>query len=112
MPCSKNLGPKEGIMAAIRVAVIDDWQNAAAKLIDWSPLAARAEIVFFQRHFAAGEEDEAAKLLGDFDVILLLRERSRFSGVLIARLPRLKMLSCTGSRAPNVDLEAATKHGI
>jgi phosphoglycerate dehydrogenase-like enzyme len=99
-------------MAAIRVAVIDDWQNAAAKLIDWSPLAARAEIVFFQRHFAAGEEDEAAKLLGDFDVILLLRERSRFSGVLIARLPRLKMLSCTGSRAPNVDLEAATKHGI
>jgi phosphoglycerate dehydrogenase-like enzyme len=99
-------------MAGIRVAVIDDWQNAAAKLIDWSPLAARAEIVFFQRHFAAGEEHEAAKLLGDFDVILLLRERSRFSDALITRLPRLKMLSCTGSRAPNVDLEAATKRGV
>src|SRR6185295_1742796 len=54
----------------------------------------------------------AAKLLGDFDVILILRERSRFSENLIAKLPRLKMLSCTGTRAPNVDLEAATKRGI
>jgi phosphoglycerate dehydrogenase-like enzyme len=99
-------------MAGVRVAVIDDWQNAARGLIDWSPLKARAEVVFFQHHFAADEEDSAANLLGDFDIILLLRERSRFSESLIARLPRLKMLSCTGSRAPNVDLDAATKHGI
>src|ERR1043165_3522473 len=103
---------KARVMAGTRVAVIDDWQNAARGLIDWSPLEARAEVVFFQRHFAAGEEDAAARLLGDFDVILLLRERSRFSESLIARIPRLKMLSCTGSRAPNVDLDAATKRGI
>jgi phosphoglycerate dehydrogenase-like enzyme len=94
------------------VAVIDDWQNAARRLIDWSPLQAKAEIVFFQRHFGPGEEEVAAKLLADFDVILILRERSRFSEVLIAGLPRLKLLSCTGSRAPNVDLDAATKRGI
>src|SRR5258705_5338100 len=99
-------------MAGIRVAVIDDWQNAAREIVDWSPLAKRAEIVFFQRHFGPGEEDKAADLLGDFDVILLLRERSRFSEALIARLPRLKMLSLTGSGAPNVDLEACTKRGI
>lgn len=99
-------------MTSTRVAVIDDWQNAARGLVDWSPLAAKAEIVFFQRHFGPGEEDAAAKLLADFDVILLLRERSRFSELLIAGLPRLKMLSCTGTRAPNVDLEAATKRGI
>ena len=47
-------------MASTRVAVIDDWQNAARGLIDWSQLEKRAEIVFFQRHFAAGQEDEAA----------------------------------------------------
>jgi phosphoglycerate dehydrogenase-like enzyme len=99
-------------MASTRVAVIDDWQNAARGLIDWSQLEKRAEIVFFQRHFAAGQEDEAAKLLAEFDIILLTRERSRFSEGLIQRLPRLKMLSCTGSRAPNVDLEAATRRGI
>lgn len=99
-------------MATTKVAIIDDWQNAARGLIDWSPLAARAELTFFQRHFAAGEEDEAAKLLGDFDILLLLRERSRISEALIAKLPKLKMLSLTGSRAPNVDLDAATKRGI
>jgi phosphoglycerate dehydrogenase-like enzyme len=99
-------------MAQTRVAVIDDWQNAAKGLIDWSPLASRAEIVFFPRHFAPDKEDEAAKLLADFDIILLLRERSRFAESLIARLPRLKMLSCTGTRAPNVDMEAATRHSI
>jgi phosphoglycerate dehydrogenase-like enzyme len=99
-------------MASTRVAVIDDWQNAARGLIDWSPLEKRAEVVFFGRHFAADQEHEAAKLLKDFDVILLTRERSRFSESLIAKLPRLKMLSCTGSRAPNVDLEAATRRGI
>jgi phosphoglycerate dehydrogenase-like enzyme len=38
--------------------------------------------------------------------------RSRFSEALIARLPRLKMLSLTGTRAPNVDLQACTKRSI
>jgi phosphoglycerate dehydrogenase-like enzyme len=99
-------------MTNIRVAIIDDWQNAARGLVDWSPLEKRAELTFFQRHFAAGEEEDAAKLLGDFDIILLLRERSRFSEALISKLPKLKMLSLTGSRAPNVDLDAATKRGI
>src|SRR5215471_18583494 len=99
-------------MTGTRVAVIDDWQNAARDVIDWSPLQKRAEIVFFQRHFAPGEEDKAADLLADFDIILLLRERSRFSEALIARLPRLRMLSLTGSRAPNVDLDSCTKRGI
>jgi phosphoglycerate dehydrogenase-like enzyme len=99
-------------MAGIRVAVIDDWQNAAPGIIDWSPLASRAEIDFFRRHFGPGDEDEAVRLLAGFDVILCLRERSRISASLIARLPRLKMLSLTGSRAPNVDTDAATKRGI
>ena len=99
-------------MASTKVAVTDDWQNAASDLIDWSPLKQRAQITFFQRHFGPGEEDVAARLLADFDIILILRERSRFSEALISKLPKLKMLSCTGSRAPNVDLEEATKRGI
>ena len=99
-------------MASTKVAVIDDWQNAARDLIDWSPLERRAEITFFPRHFGPGDENVAADLLADFDIILILRERSRFSEALIGKLPKLKMLSCTGSRAPNVDLEAATKRGI
>jgi phosphoglycerate dehydrogenase-like enzyme len=99
-------------MAELRVAVIDDWQNAARGLIDWSKLKSRADVAFFQRHYSAADEDAAVRDLKDFDIILLTRERSRFSASLIARLPRLKMLSLTGSRAPNVDADACTRRGI
>ena len=76
-------------MASTKVAVIDDWQNAAPDLIDWSPLKQRAEVKFFQRHFGPGEESIAAEMLADFDIILILRERSRFSEALIARLSQV-----------------------
>jgi phosphoglycerate dehydrogenase-like enzyme len=99
-------------MADMRVAVTDDWQNAARDVADWSELEKRAEVVFFPRHYSAADEDQAAEDLKDFDIILPTRERSRFSESLIARLPRLKMMSLTGSRAPNVDQEACTKRGI
>jgi phosphoglycerate dehydrogenase-like enzyme len=99
-------------MAAQRIAVIDDWQNVAAKATDWSALEARAEITFFQRNFPAGREEEAAQQLGDFDVILPMRERSSFSAAMLARLPRLKMLSLTGHKAPHVDFAACTARGI
>jgi phosphoglycerate dehydrogenase-like enzyme len=99
-------------MAGIRVAVTDDWQNAARDVADWSELEKRAEVVFFPRHYSAADEDKAAEDLKDFDIILPTRERSRFSESLIVRLPRLKMMSLTGSRAPNVDQEACTRRGI
>jgi phosphoglycerate dehydrogenase-like enzyme len=99
-------------MAGIRVAVTDDWQNAARDVADWSKLKDRAEVVFFPRHYAAGDEEQAVQDLKDFDIILPTRERSRFAESLIARLPRLKMMSLTGTRAPNVDQDACTKRGI
>src|SRR5882672_4673908 len=57
-------------MAKTRVAVIDDWQNAARDLIDWSPLEKRAEIVFFQRHFGPREEYNAPTLLPGSEMAL------------------------------------------
>ena len=65
-------------MSDTRVAVIDDWQNIAAQSADWSALQEKAEVVFFQKNFPAGAEDEASKELSSFDVILLMRERSSF----------------------------------
>jgi len=99
-------------MTAIRIAVIDDWQRAARLVADWSKLEARAEIEFVHRHYGADAEQDAVRDLKDFDILLLTRERSRFSASLIDRLPRLKMMSLTGTRAPNVDQEACTRRGI
>lgn len=94
----------------IRVAVLDDWQNVARESADWSALAARAEITFF--HDASHGEDAAAARLKDFDIIMSMRERTPFPASLIARLPRLRMLSVTGARNRSVDLKAMAERGI
>src|SRR5579864_6113439 len=99
-------------MAAIRVVVIDDWQRAANQLADWSVLDKRAQVEFIHRNYSAADEEAAVRDLKEFDILLLTRERSRFSASLIERLPRLKMMSLTGTRAPNVDQDACTRRGI
>ncbi|MEE8438240.1 MAG: D-2-hydroxyacid dehydrogenase family protein [Micropepsaceae bacterium] len=99
-------------MSDIRVAVIDDWQNIAAKSADWSALQEKAEVVFFQKNFPAGTEEEASKELSGFDVILLMRERSSLREPLLKLLPRLRMISATGAKTPHIDAEFCTKNGI
>jgi phosphoglycerate dehydrogenase-like enzyme len=93
-----------------RIAILDDWQRSAEGLIDWSALRARAELVFFAEAFSG--EDQAARLLADFDAVVAMRERTRFGDSLIARLPRLKLLSFTGARNAAVDTDACTRHGV
>ena len=41
-----------------KVAVLDDWQGVARGSADWSPLEARAEVIFFAHAFE--DEDDAA----------------------------------------------------
>jgi phosphoglycerate dehydrogenase-like enzyme len=99
-------------MSDIRVAVVDDWQNVAAQSADWSALREKAEIVFFQKNFPLGAEDEAARELLNFDIVLLMRERTWLREPMLKRLPRLKMISATGGKTPHIDTEYCTKNGI
>ena len=62
-----------------KVAVLDDWQGVAQTSADWSPLKARAEVVFFDQAFA--NEDDAAAKLADFDIVLSMRERTPLPGI-------------------------------
>ncbi len=93
-----------------RIAVLDDWQGQARKLADWSALQARAEMVFFQRAFA--DADEMAAELADFDLLLTMRERSTIPASLVERLPKLKMLGITGTRAASIDHKALQARGV
>ena len=36
----------------IRIAILDDYQNASLEMADWSPLAGRAVITVFNDHWA------------------------------------------------------------
>jgi phosphoglycerate dehydrogenase-like enzyme len=94
----------------MRVAILDDWQNVAETLVDWAPIKARAEVVFYREPFASA--DAAATALADFDIVLTLRERTPFPTELVARLPRLRMFGMTGKRAKAIDLKCLIERGV
>lgn len=93
-----------------RVAVIDDTQDLALASADWSPLRGRAEVEILRRSFA--DEDDAARTLAPFDVVVPMRERTAFPASLVARLPKLKLFAMTGLRAGTFDIPAFTRAGV
>ncbi|HVY16775.1 MAG TPA: D-2-hydroxyacid dehydrogenase family protein [Rhodopila sp.] len=93
-----------------KVAVLDDWQGVARGAADWTPLQARAEVVFFSDAFS--DEDDAAAKLQDFEIVLSMRERTPLPASLINRLPKLKMLGMTGARNLSLDTAACTARKI
>jgi phosphoglycerate dehydrogenase-like enzyme len=93
-----------------KVAVLDDWQGVARNNADWSKLQARADVVFFATAFE--NEDDAARQLADFDIVLSMRERTPLPGSLINRLPKLRMLGMTGARNASLDTAVCTARGI
>lgn len=99
---------REGAMT--KVAVLDDWQNLARASADWSELERRASVEFFPA--AIKGMDALAARLADFDIILVMRERTAFPAALVQRLPKLKMFGLTGARAASIDTAAMMSRGI
>lgn len=97
-------------MARIRVAVLDDYQNVALQMADWSPVAEHADITVFNDHVF--DADELVARLSPFDVIAVMRERTPLSRSIIERLPNLKMIASTGPFNAAVDTAAAEERGI
>lgn len=94
----------------LRCAVLDDFQQVATELADWSPVADRVETVSFREHFDT--EDALASALADFDIVVTLRERVPFPASLLTRLPRLKLLVASGMRNSVIDYTAAEAQGV
>src|SRR5258708_4550259 len=94
----------------MRVAILDDYQNVALSMADWSDVAARAEITMFNDHLA--DPDAVVERLAPFDVVCVMRERTPLSRDVIERLPMLKMIASTGSFNAAVDVAAAKERGI
>jgi len=65
--------------------------------------------IFNQR---ARGDGQLAVRLRDTEALVLIRERTRVSASLLARLPRLRLLSQTGKIGPHIDLDACTRQGI
>lgn len=88
----------------MKAVMLDDWEHLAEETADWTAVRAGAELVF--RHEPFASEDEAARWLADFGMVLTLRERTPFPASLVARLPRLRMFNITGHPPRLIDTKA------
>jgi len=96
--------------AMIKIAILDDYQNVALQMADWSGLFERAEVNVFSDHLS--DPDAVVRRLEPFDVVCVMRERTPLRRDIIARLPNLKLFASTASRNAGVDVEAAKERGI
>lgn len=97
-------------MVMTRVAILDDYLHSALDSADWSILPSEIRLQVFDRPFA--DTEEAAQKLADFEVIVAMRERTRFDAGLIRRLNNLRLLITTGMRNNAIDMESCRKLGI
>src|SRR6202165_1488281 len=97
-------------MKKYKVAVLDDYQNAALESADWSLLRDRAEVTVFQDHLA--DPDALIERLLPFDVVCVMRERTPLPRNVIERLPNLKLIASTGSGNASIDAATAGDQGI
>jgi phosphoglycerate dehydrogenase-like enzyme len=94
----------------IKIAILDDYQNAFEQIIDTDNYKDRFEFEIFNQSF---ENEEAAALaLEDFSVLFLMRERTPVNKSLINKLPNLKYIMTSGMRNKAIDIEYAKSKKI
>lgn len=97
-------------MPAHRLAILDDYQNVALTLADWSAITSDVDITVFNTPL--GSRDNIIRILRGFDMVCLMRERTRFPREIIEALPDLKLIVTTGMRNASLDVAAAQERGI
>lgn len=93
----------------MKIAVIDDYQNAFRNLDCFARLKDHAVAVF---HDTEKDASKLAARLMDAEAVILTQQRSPFPRALVERLPKLKLLSQTGRNANHIDVAACTEKGI
>lgn len=83
-----------------KVAVLDDYQGRAHTYADWESLGPGTAVTFFTETIPAGA---LTSTLVDFDVVVVMRERTAFGRSLLEALPNLRLLVTTGMRNASVN---------
>ena len=91
----------------IKVAVLDDYQNAFQQIVEVEKYKDKFDFKFFNAPFA--DEKEAIIALEDFEALFIMRERTPMTKDLIESLPKLKYIMTSGMRNKAIDLEIAKK---
>ena len=94
----------------VEIAVLDDYQNVALSMADWSVLDGQAAVTVFNDHVS--NTDAVVARLRRFDVVCVMRERTPMSRAVIERLPKLRLIASTAHANASIDLEGAAERGI
>jgi phosphoglycerate dehydrogenase-like enzyme len=92
------------------VAVLDDYQGVAEALGPWDELGDAVSVTAFRDH--VDDDDELVTLLGAFEVVVAMHERTPFPAHRLERLPNLRLLVTTGMANAAIDVAAARRQGI
>jgi phosphoglycerate dehydrogenase-like enzyme len=94
----------------LKIAILDDYQEIALKMADWSLIPGNPEIKVFHDHVV--ELEKLVQRLLPYNILCIMRERTPMTAELIDRLPNLKLIASTGSRNSSIDTVATNRHGI
>ncbi len=94
----------------MNVAILDDYQNVALRLADWSGVRRHAEITVFSDHVA--DPSAVVERLRPFDAVCVMRERTPLTREILQQLPNLKLIASTGPRNASIETQTAADLGI
>jgi D-3-phosphoglycerate dehydrogenase len=92
----------------MKIGIPDDYADMVRTLSAFAKVAARDVSIWTD---AAPDTETLAARLRDVEALVLLRERTPITAALLARLPRLRLVTISGPY-PNIDVAACTAHGI
>ena len=94
----------------LKVAVLDDYQNVFKQIVNKDDYKSKYEFTIFNEPFQS--ELETVEALNNFDVLFIMRERTKITKSLISKLPKIKFIMTSGMRNKAIDIEAAKKKDI
>jgi phosphoglycerate dehydrogenase-like enzyme len=93
-----------------KIVVLDDWTNFWGGQPGVERLRERGEVRIFTT--PAGGEDDVIERLEGATVAIANRERTPLNARVLRDAKDLELIAQTGRISPNIDVEAATEHGI
>ena len=92
----------------ITVSILDDYFDTLHTLPCFAKLAP-FDVTIWNDHVE--DVDVLAERLKDTEVLVLIRERTKIQAPLLARLPKLRLIS-QRSVYPHIDIDACTRNGV
>ena len=75
----------------MKIAILDDYQNVALEMADWSALSKRADITVFSDHVS--DPSALVERLLPFDVVCAMRERTPLPREVLQSLRQLRLIA-------------------